>query len=143
VIILAYPAGDLILGRDKMGKSFVAVLVLFVFAVPSIAGDFDPNKIENPVKADNASISKGELLYTKHCSVCHGEKADGKGPSSDGFEEEPWSFVDGTIDYVSDGFLFQQIKNGGPWYEMPPFALGMKDEEIWNVINYMRSLNKK
>lgn len=126
-----------------MGKVFIAALACFLLAIPATAGDFDPDMIKNPVMTDDASILKGGVQYTKHCAVCHGEKADGNGPSADGFDVEPWSFVDGTIDDVSDGFLFQQIKNGGTWFEMPPFTLGMKDEEIWSVINYLRSLKKK
>ncbi len=126
-----------------MGKVFVAVFASLLMTMPAIAGDFDPDTIKNPVKADESSVAKGGLLYQKHCAVCHGEKADGVGPSAEGFDVEPWSFVDGTIDDLSDGFLFQQIKNGGVWFEMPPFTLGMKDEEIWSVINYLRSLKKK
>ncbi len=119
---------------------FTTILIFTVTA--SFAANIDVDAIKNPIKADKASVVNGDKLYQEHCAVCHGKKADGKGPSADGFDVEPWGFVEGEIDDLSDGFVFQQIKNGGAWYEMPPFALGLKDEEIWHIINYLRSLSK-
>lgn len=123
-------------------KLFHFLVFTLLFSSLATAGEIDVDSIKNPVKADKTSTSMGSDLYQKHCAVCHGKKADGNGPSAEGFEVEPWGFSDGEIDDLSDGFLFQQIKNGGTWFEMPPFALGLKDTEIWHIINYLRSLSK-
>lgn len=124
-------------------RFFLAIVFLLSLTSTGIAEEADVDSIKNPVKTSKSSIAQGSGLYQKHCAVCHGKKADGNGPSAEGFEVEPWGFKDGEIDDLSDGFLFQQIKNGGVWFEMPPFVLGMKDDEIWSVINYLRSLSKK
>jgi mono/diheme cytochrome c family protein len=123
----------------------LSIFVFIFFASPGIAkeNEIDVDKIKNAQAADSKSISNGRELFTERCSVCHGEKADGKGPSAESFDMTPWSFTDGTIDDISDGYLFQKIKNGGVWYEMPPFSLILKNNEIWDIINFLRSISNK
>jgi mono/diheme cytochrome c family protein len=41
----------------------------------------------------------------------------------------------------SDGALFYVIRNGKG--EMPPEGDRAKDDDIWNLVNYIRSLAKK
>jgi mono/diheme cytochrome c family protein len=44
----------------------------------------------------------------------------------------------------SDGAIFDDIKNGfAPDFNMTPWKDRMKDDEIWNVVNYLRSIAKK
>jgi mono/diheme cytochrome c family protein len=126
-------------------KSVAYSLLAFSLLVPAILTaeetDIDANK--NPVAADKDSLSKGQRSYMDICAVCHGKKGDGNGPSAESFGVPPWSFTDGTIDDFSDGYLFQKIKNGGVWYEMPPFGFVLKEREIWDLVNYLRFLQKK
>ena len=128
--------------KSLFAGALVFPVFLALFSPASSSAEIDVDAIKNPLKADQAAVSKGKALYLEHCAVCHGSKADGKGPAADSFEVEPWGFTGEELEGVSDGFLFQQIKNGGAWYEMPPFALGLKDDDIWSVISYLRSLKK-
>ncbi len=118
--------------------------VLFILTCFSYADEkeIDVDAIKNPRAADSKSISKGKKLFLEKCSICHGEKADGNGPSAESFEVIPWNFTDGTIADISDGYLFQKIKNGGIWFEMPPFGLILKKDEIWDIINFLRSISE-
>jgi mono/diheme cytochrome c family protein len=133
--------------RSSFMKSlvpFFILLISFVISPFAWAGEeFNPDTIKNPIKSSAGSIKNGRKLYLENCTVCHGMKADGNGPSAGSFAMEPWSFTDGTIDDISDGYLFQKIKNGGPWYEMPPFMMKLKDKDIWDTINYLKSVAKK
>jgi mono/diheme cytochrome c family protein len=44
----------------------------------------------------------------------------------------------------SDGDVFNSIKNGvAPEFNMTPFKDRLKDDDIWNVVNYLRSIAKK
>lgn len=124
---------------------FSTSFIFLLFTCLSIAEekDVDVDAIKSSRTADLNSISNGKDLFLERCTVCHGEKADGNGPSAESFEVPPWNFTDGTIDDVSDGFLFQKIKNGGIWFEMPPFGLILKNDEIWDIINFLRSVSKK
>jgi mono/diheme cytochrome c family protein len=128
--------------RLKIGSFIFFIATLAFSGIVASAAEIDVDSIKNPVKGDKSNIMEGMTLYMDHCAVCHGDKADGNGASADGFEVRPWSFVDDTIKDLSDGFLFQQIKNGGTWFEMPPWSLAISDKEIWTIINYLRSLNK-
>lgn len=123
-------------------------LTIFMFLFITCLGnaeekEIDVDAIKNTKVADSNSISNGKKIYLKKCSICHGEKADGKGPSAESFEVPPWSFTDDTIDDISDGYLFQKIKNGGIWFEMPPFGLIFNNDEIWDIINFLRSISQK
>jgi mono/diheme cytochrome c family protein len=35
---------------------------------------------ENPIEADEASVTRGGNLYEIHCQMCHGATAEGNGP---------------------------------------------------------------
>ena len=44
----------------------------------------------------------------------------------------------------SDGEIFSNIRNGiGPKFDMKPMKSRMTDADIWNVVNYLRSLGAR
>ncbi len=126
-----------------MKPFLLAALVVVFLLFPSAYAEVDVDELKNPFPATEASLAKGGEIYIEKCGICHGEKHDGNGPSSGSMQAAPWSFIDGPILDVSDGYLFQKIKNGGIWFEMAPYALIYSDEEIWHTINFIRSLVKK
>jgi mono/diheme cytochrome c family protein len=98
---------------------------------------------ENPVPASAQSIAAGKQVYQKNCAPCHGTSGEG-GPGNDLVPAAP-DLTDGAWDHGStDGEIFANVKNGiGPDFNMTPFKDALKDEEIWNIVNYVRSLAKK
>ena len=101
-------------------------------------------KIKNPVKATAESIEAGKTTYNKYCKFCHNEGGTGNGALAPK-DTHPPNLVDATWDHGStDGEIFTNIKEGiGPKFDMKPMKAKMKDEDIWNVINYLRSLGPK
>jgi len=99
--------------------------------------------LKNPVAATAESIAAGEQLYRKNCAPCHGVKAEG-GSGNDLIPASP-DLTDATWDHGStDGAIFDNIKNGvAPDFNMTPWKDQMKDDDIWNVMNYLRSIAKK
>jgi mono/diheme cytochrome c family protein len=89
------------------------------------------------------SIASGQQLYLKNCASCHGRTGDG-GPGNDLIPAAP-SLVDDQWDHGStDKAIFDNIKNGvAPDFNMVPFKDKLKDDEIWSVVNYLRSIAKK
>ena len=55
------------------------------------------------------------------------------------------ALVDATWEYGStDGEIFTNIKDGiGPKFDMKAMKAKMMDTDIWNVVNYLRSVQAK
>ena len=99
--------------------------------------------VKNPVAAAPDSVAAGEQLYRKNCASCHGIKAEG-GSGNDLIPASPDLTDDAWGHGSSDGEIFDNIKNGvAPDFNMTPWKDQMKDDEIWNVVNYLRSIAKK
>ena len=49
-------------------------------------------KMPNPVKADDASVSTGKSLWTKHCASCHGKTGLGDGTKAAKLKTQPGDF---------------------------------------------------
>lgn len=101
-------------------------------------------QIKNPVAANSESITAGEPLYRRRCAGCHAVDATG-GPPKDAGDPAAANLVDDTWDYGgTDGEIFTVIRDGiGPDYRMEGFGDRLNDNEIWHIVNYVRSLKKK
>jgi mono/diheme cytochrome c family protein len=99
-------------------------------------------KRENPVKPTEASIADGKKLFGYQCTMCHGEKGDGKGDLAEAMKLTmlDYSKPDALKDWT-DGMLFYVIEKGKG--KMPAQEGRMKDPQVWNLVNYIRSLAKK
>lgn len=100
----------------------------------------------NPIENTLGNIEKGRLLFQLDsqptCVMCHGSKGDGTGGFGSNLSPPPRNFACGeTMKGISDGQLFWIIRNGSPDTGMPPFQ-DLKDEQIWELIIFIRSLEK-
>jgi mono/diheme cytochrome c family protein len=101
----------------------------------------------NPVPASAGTINAGKTLFLKTaqpvaCAMCHGDRGDGKGFMGAALVPPPRNFTCGVMmKNLPDGQLFWIIKNGSPGTGMMSFA-AMPDEQVWQIIHYIRSLAK-
>lgn len=101
--------------------------------------------LSNPLQATPGNLKTGEQLFQKTakpmaCQLCHGSKGNGKGPGAAGVTPGPRNFTCAvTMKDISDGQLFGVIKDGSPGTAMPAFK-GLKDDEVWKLVLYIRSL---
>jgi mono/diheme cytochrome c family protein len=82
----------------------------------------------------------GGMDFRGSCANCHG--LDGRTPSDIGgamYPRSPDLGLPGTQRY-SDAQLFWIIKNGIRLSGMPGFAKTHGDDQIWNLVHYVRSL---
>jgi mono/diheme cytochrome c family protein len=94
----------------------------------------------NPVKPTPESLAEGKRIYGYDCTGCHGATGDGK--TEAGKELKVGDFTDpNTLKDRTDGELFYVIKNGRG--AMPLEGDRVKEEQIWDLVNYVRSLVKK
>ena len=96
--------------------------------------------MKNTVAAGDASNKAGLALYTKNCASCHGKAGLGDGVKARMLKEFPGDFSKADFQGQSDGEHFYKIKSGRG--EMPKYEGKLSDDDIWNVVNYMRTFKK-
>ena len=107
-------------------------------------GSAEAKKMKNPVESNAASIAAGKAAFQKNCRFCHGADAKGNGPMApEG--THPSNLIDDKWDRGStDGEIFLVIRDGaGPKFEMKGYKSKMAETDIWNVVNYIRSVQAK
>jgi mono/diheme cytochrome c family protein len=98
-------------------------------------------KVVNPVKPTPASIAAGKKKYGYDCAMCHGADGDGKGDLAIDMKLKMKDYRDPeALKSVTDGEMFYVTKNGSS--NMPSEVDRLKDDEIWNLVNYIRALAK-
>ena len=113
----------------------------------TVAAPAEVLQTTNPLPAAPETIQSGKALFLKTaqplaCAFCHGEKGDGKGMMGAGLIPPPRNFTCGEMmKGIPDGQLYWIIKNGSRGTGMPPFA-SLSDEQVWQLIRYIRSLEK-
>jgi mono/diheme cytochrome c family protein len=99
-------------------------------------------KEANPVKATPESIARAKKQYGYDCAMCHGAGGDGKGDLAVDMKLELIDYRDPkTLKDKTDGELFYVIKNGKG--QMPAEGDRIKDNQAWDLVNYVRSFAKK
>jgi cytochrome c oxidase cbb3-type subunit 3 len=92
-----------------------------------------------------ADVEQGKKIYGQFCASCHGQTGKGDGPASAALNPKPRDHTDKEyMSKMSDEDLFKVIKNGGVSIGksplMPPWGASLKDEQIHDVVAYVRTL---
>ncbi len=95
--------------------------------------------------ADAADPAEGKKLYGQFCASCHGESGKGDGPASAALNPKPRNHTDKEyMSKLSDEDMMKVIKEGGPSVGkspiMPPWGAALKDDQVKDVIAYIRTL---
>ena len=99
-------------------------------------------KQANPVKPSSESIAQGKKKYAIDCAMCHGKTGDGKGDLATEMNLKIPDYHDpAALKDKTDGELFYIIQKGKG--DMPAEGDRAKKDDIWNLVNYIRSLAKK
>jgi len=124
-------------------KRLPAIFALTLFAIGVSFGAAKPLRAQakNPYTGDAKMAKLGEFEFRANCGFCHGLGARGGGRGPD-LTRTPKKHGD------SDAELFTTINNGVPGTAMPPNGatqqgVGMTEEEVWQVVTYIRSVEKK
>ena len=94
---------------------------------------------KNPVKFTDVSVERGKKTYGSQCSICHGDKGDGKGGLAVDMKLSLPDFTKAeSLKERTDGELFAIIGN---WKDPMPAQSGrLSDVRRWNLVNYLRAL---
>ncbi len=96
---------------------------------------------KNPYAGDAKVAKLGEYQFRSNCAFCHGlgARGGGRGPDLTRANKRHGN---------TDAEIFHNVHDGIPGTAMPAatnggIGVGMSDEEIWQVVNYIRSVEKK
>ncbi len=96
---------------------------------------------KNPFAGDARVAKLGEYQFRLNCAFCHGlgARGGGRGPDLTHAQKHHGN---------TDGEIFHNIHEGIAGTAMPAatnggIGVGMSDEEIWQVVTYIRSVEKK
>lgn len=97
----------------------------------------EAKKLKSPVPFTKESITRGKVLYVRECTECHGP--DGKSlvdvVANATDLTDPRAWLSGT----SEGEVYRSIRDGAG-EAMPPFSDKMNKEDLWHMVNFLRSL---
>ena len=116
----------------------LTLLLTLIFGFAALRA---PAQEKNPY-ADDAKMAKlGEFQFRLNCAFCHGlgARGGGRGPDLTRGQKRHGN---------SDAEMFHNIHDGIPGTAMPAatnggIGVGMSDEEIWQVVTYLRSVQVK
>jgi mono/diheme cytochrome c family protein len=96
----------------------------------------------NPVKPTPSSIASGKKSYTYDCAMCHGKEGAGDGDLVGSMHLKLRDYRDpAALKELTDGDIYSIIANGKG--QMTGEEGRLKAEQIWDIVNYVRSLAKK
>lgn len=125
---------------------FITISILLALIFVS-TGQAKESQKKYSFGAPNNEFKKSHELYQLHCSPCHGEKGDGKGPLGEAFDPPPRNHQDAKIMSLrTDEDIFKVISEGGAARgfsdAMPPHNTILSEDEIRGLVKYVRKLCK-
>jgi mono/diheme cytochrome c family protein len=116
------------------------VLSLFI-GVSSVGfgGGGGLKDLRTPAKEYDAV--SGREIYSNTCIRCHG--IDGKGAMGIQLVPKPADLTSQAIQGRLDASLFRRIHDGKPNTAMGAWKHALSDDEIWDVLAYVRTLRQE
>ena len=129
--------------QTRAGASAMTLGVLGVIGAAALIGGVlsseDGVPERNPIPPTSESVASGLSLYTIHCQQCHGTEGLGDGPASTGLNPPPANLLV-HVPLHPDRALFGFIHDGIGGAAMPALGENLSDDEIWHIVNYIRTL---
>ena len=90
--------------------------------------------------ATSVSLSSAGLTFQAVCAMCHG--FDGHTPSAiaKGLSPRTPDLGSAEVQHWTDPELFWIIRNGIRLSGMPAFGKQLSNEQVWDLVHYLRSL---
>ena len=101
-------------------------------------------KMKNAVPPSAASTAAGQAVYQKQCAGCHGDTGKGDGAMGEELNPKPSNLTDAEWKHGStDGEIFVVIRDGVKSTGMKAFGRKMTVHQVWDVVNFIRSIGPK
>jgi mono/diheme cytochrome c family protein len=110
-------------------------------AIPPMKLELMTVKMQNPLQPTPENLAHGKALFGTVCAPCHGTFGKGDGTVVHLLQHKPANLMTGVSKNLPDGYIFGYIRNGGIW--MPSYDDAMSATERWQVVLYVRDMQKK
>ena len=98
--------------------------------------------LRNPIPRSADSIARGRQLFEKNCAICHGAEGRGDGVAAAALLQRPDDLSQiAPPPIFPDGVVAYRIINGVK--TMPAFKSTLSETEVWDLLNFIRSLAKR
>jgi len=96
----------------------------------------------NPVPATPESLQRGELLYNRFCTVCHGAQGlSAEAPILDKLRVmAAFNLATGAAVTHTDGYIYGMIRVGRGL--MPEYGHRITHFDRWHIVNHVRQLQR-
>lgn len=91
-------------------------------------------------ESNRGTTGNGEKIFQRHCAGCHGTTGDGMGPDIKELIVPPANFRAPKSRTKTDMEFYLAIKQGVLFSPMHGWADRLSDQEMRDVLNYIRSL---
>ncbi|HET6595119.1 MAG TPA: cytochrome c [Anaerolineales bacterium] len=93
--------------------------------------------LTNPLGAEAAG--EGAEVFRTNCAMCHGPQGHGDGPAGQSLDPRPRNLAS-IQSAAGDDFLFWRIREGKPGTSMVAWKGILTDEQIWQIVSFIRTL---
>ena len=93
----------------------------------------------NPLGLEAAG--QGADIFKSNCEMCHGPQGHGDGPAGGSLDPKPKNLAF-LQESAGDDYLFWRISEGRPGTAMVAWKGILSEEQIWQVILFIRTLKK-
>ena len=122
---------------------------LFVATLLSFPPVYADEKLA--VSAPLGGVEAGKKIYIKRCAGCHGDSGQGDGVASERFNPKPRDFTMGLYKYrttpngllPTDADLIKVVTVGLPGTGMPSWKSLLSDDDIKDVVSYIKTFSPK
>lgn len=135
-------------------RKLLSVMCLAILSVVACArggqeSEPDINATLAPVPAEYAGLTNplgppaeapGAEVFQTNCAMCHGPQGHGDGPAGQALEPRPGNLAV-IQSKAGDDYLFWRIHAGKPGTSMVAWKGILTDEQIWQAVSFIRTLN--
>ena len=84
-------------------------------------------------------LDEGAEIFKTNCATCHGPQGHGDGPAGQSLDPKPKDLSE-LQKIVGDDYLFWRISEGKPGTSMVEWKGILTEEQIWQVVSFIRTL---